>query len=294
MNIKPLRNGNVSIQLTPQTADLVRRYAEVDAGGYICKYHIINEEIVGALRSAIGHFGGEMVLGERPSHHWAAQSPCATCADAKGCTITCRLKHNFEKDIYGGLLCGSKAAIVVYDTTAVPEVLTNDEYAEWADKVADGEQTNELFFRVRLTDNNELEVALSVPHKEGAVWHTKFHPLVIDHREISLRPWSMALYRTFLNRPEGVTLASLCGDNKRDLLRHYLRASDSELKTAKLKEALQPTPTAQHLLNNKLSDLNNELREQGVSEIFMVRSEQYKSNNQPYFIRYIKEQKSGQ
>lgn len=290
MSVNLIRDGKVRVQLSPATADLVERYAERSAEGVITKYQIINEEIIAALHTAIGKFKGEMVLGERASHHWQAQSPCVGCAEAKKCTITCRQKYNFEKEVFGGLLCGTKPAIYIYDTTNAPEVMTTEEYGEWRKKELDDRDKTEVFFKVRLAEGGVLEVERSVGQPKGSVWHTKFHPMVIDHREISLRPWSMALYRTFLNRPEGITLSSLYGENRRDLLRYYERASCSPTKTAKLKELLRSGEGVQHLINNKLSELNNELRSQGVSEIFMVHSDQYKANNKPYGIRYLREQ----
>jgi hypothetical protein len=57
-----------------------------------------------------------------------------------------------------------------------------------------------------------------------------------------------------------------------------------------LKDLLREGDGVQHLINNKISELNNELRAQGVAEIFMVHSEQYKANNKPYGIRYMREQ----
>lgn len=290
MSVNVIRDGKVRVKLSPATADLVERYAELSPEGVVTKYQIINEEIVAALHTAIERFKGEMLLGERESEYWQAQSPCVGCAEAKKCTITCRLKHNFEKEVYGGLLCGTKPAIYIYDTADVPEVMSANEYAEWRARPLDGRDKTEVFFKVRFADGGVLEIGRNVGWRSGAVWHTKFHPLVIDHREVSLRPWSMALYRTFLNRPEGITLSSLYGDNKRDLLRHYERASCSPTKTAKLKELLREGDGVQHLINNKISELNNELRAQGVAEIFMVRSEHYKANNKPYRIRYLREQ----
>lgn len=289
MNFNNIRDGKVRIKLTPQTAELVHRYAETDPEGRITKYPIINEEIVAALLLAIERFESEMVLGEQRSNVWDTESPCVGCAEAKGCSITCRLKHQFEKEVYGGLLSGTKPAIWIHNTSDVPKILNEEEYQSWRKKLKEREQKEEVYFKVHLNEET-LEIERTTGHKPGAISHTKHHPLVIDHREVSLRPWSMALYRTFINRPAGITLSSLYGESKRDFIRHYERATNSPLKTSKVKELLRDGKGVQHLVNNKLSELNKELRAQGVNDIFMVHSEQFKANNKPYYIRYLKEQ----
>lgn len=290
MKVNIIRDGKLRIQLTPQTADLVQRYAEVDECGYISKYQIINEELIEALHTAADTLKSGLIVGEQMSKWWSIDTPCKECPDANGCNITCRRKHSFDKDVYGGLLCGLKPAIYIYPTLNIPKTMTPQEYDEWFATPRSEEPSDESILRVRVAEGGILEIERHGKRAQGAIHHSKFLPLVIDRREITLRPWSMALYRTFINRPEGIILSSLCGNNKRDLLRHYERASASPSKTAKLKELLHEGSKAQHLINNKISELNSELRAQGVGEEFMVCSEQYKANNKPYYIRYLKEQ----
>ena len=93
--------------LTPATADLIGRYAEMDESGFITKYQIINEEVIAALKKAAAALSDELLYGEQLSEHWERKSPCEGCESAPECTMTCRRKHAFDKEVYGGLLCGS-------------------------------------------------------------------------------------------------------------------------------------------------------------------------------------------
>ena len=59
MSVNVIRDGKVRVKLSPATADLVERYAELSPEGVVTKYQIINEEIVAALHTAIEKFKGE-------------------------------------------------------------------------------------------------------------------------------------------------------------------------------------------------------------------------------------------
>ena len=62
--------------LTPQTADLIRRYAEMDKEGFVVKYQIINEEVISALKKAADNLSDELLYGEQLSEYWERKSPC--------------------------------------------------------------------------------------------------------------------------------------------------------------------------------------------------------------------------
>lgn len=98
------------VPLTPTTAELIERYADFDSERYIAKFQIINEELIGALNGAARWLAEGFASNEILSEVWESENPCTNCAEREGCTITCRRKHSFDKEVYGGLLCGTNPA----------------------------------------------------------------------------------------------------------------------------------------------------------------------------------------
>lgn len=260
---------NFSVGLSASTADLINRYGEISEEGCIVRFNIINEELIGALRSAAEWLKEGFLSNEELSELWSRPSPCDECPDRADCNITCRRKHAFDKEVYGALLCGTVAAAI--------------------QRVGEGE--NMVRFKVRLTTENELFFSRDRGYAEGAIELLKNGAIKIDGKEINLRPWSTALYRMFVLHPNGFPLAQLGRELKSDFLKNYKTVSQSALKVAKLKEQLADIGGLSHLVNNKLSELNKQLRGEGVKEIFIPRTTQHKANNKPYYIPYLKEEK---
>ena len=242
--------------LTPATADLIGRYAEMDESGFITKYQIINEEVIAALKKAAAALSDELLYGEQLSEHWERKSPCEGCESAPECTMTCRRKHAFDKEVYGGLLCGSLPC----------------SYLAYEDE--NGEK-NKVCFKVRFGAEEGL---------------TFYRPVeeVINGRGVSLRPWSMALYRFFVRHPEGVPLVALYTDHRKEFAKIYESVVRSDTKSARLKALLKNANGIQRTLNNKLSELNVELRAQGVASDFMVTSEGPRTYHQIYCIEHLR------
>lgn len=262
-------NNCFTVGLSDSTADLINRYGEFSDEGCIVRFNIINEELIGALRSASEWLKEGFLANEELSELWYRPSPCEECPDRADCHITCRCKHAFDKEVYGSLLCGTEAA-------AIQRV---------------GEVENMVRFKVRLTAENELIFSRDRGYAEGAIELLKNGAIKIDGKEINLRPWSTALYRMFVLHPNGFPLAQLGRELKSDFLKNYKTVSQSALKVAKLKEQLADIGGLSHLVNNKLSELNKQLRGEGVKEIFIPRTAQHKANNKPYYIPYLKEEK---
>ena len=58
-------NNSLYVSLSDSTSDLIERYADLDAEGYICNFHIINKEIIEALHSAKEWLQGLLQLRNR-------------------------------------------------------------------------------------------------------------------------------------------------------------------------------------------------------------------------------------
>lgn len=258
----------VCIALSEPTAELIERYADFDEEGYIAKFQIINEELIGALRQAAEWLQEGFMSNERLSEVWSRENPCEHCADREGCTITCRRKHSFDKEVYGGLLCGTLPAA---------------HQLQWGTKSV----KNDLYLRVRLESEGRLCFERSCGYLEGIVTADKKGKVRIEGKSLKLRPWSAALYTMFVLHPEGLTLASLAGEHKKEFVKIYANISQSEVKVARLREQLEDEKRLSHLLNNKLSELNTQLSSQGVGERFLVRPLQPKANNKPFSIPYL-------
>ncbi len=258
------------VQLSQPTAELLERYGDFDKEGYISKFQIINEELVDALKSAAQWLQEGFLNNERLSEVWDKENPCSVCPEREGCTITCRRKHTFDKEIYGGLLCGTNPAAY---------------QLKWGSK----EVKNKVHFRVKFSAENALIFERKEPLISGAIKVDKKGVVRIEDKTLKLRPWSATLYTMFALHPEGFALASLADEKKREFLKIYENISQSAVKTSRLRLQLDNPKHLSHLLNNKLSELNSQLTEQGVRPIFLVRSEQHKANNKPYYIPYLRD-----
>lgn len=269
--------SNFFTPLTPSTADLVERYADFDEGGYIKNYQIINKELIEAIVGAGEWLREGLSERETMGEVWSRQNPCNECPDKVGCSITCRRKHSFDKEVYGGLLCGA--------------VVAAEEKTEGTE-----EAKNKVHFKVRLASENETKLGLIFERNveylgEALVVGKKGEILLRGERLEGLRPWSAALYTIFCLHPEGITLSSLCEEHSKEFVKIYKKVSASEIKVKKLKAQLADGTTVTRLLNNKLSELNIQLREAGVEPQFQVTTTSHKANNKPYFIPYLKEKK---
>ena len=262
--------------LTPSTADLVERYADFDEGGYIKNYQIINKELIEALAGAGEWLKGSLSAGEAMGEVWSRPNPCDECPEKAECSITCRRKHSFDKEVYGGLLCGTLPA------------------AESIQKGKDGAK-NKVHFKVRLLANNEGKKGLSFERNEEyageALEVNKKGEILLRGKALDLRPWSASLYTMFYLHPEGITLSSLYADHAKEFTKLYKKFSASEIKTKKFKAQLADLDSVTRLLNNKLSELNTQLRNLGVEPQFLVTATAHKANNKPYFIPYLKDKK---
>ncbi len=254
--------------LTPQTSDLVRRYAEMDEEGFVVKYQIINEEVISALKKAANALSDEFLYGEQLSEYWECQSPCEECELAGECTMTCRRKHAFDKEVYGGLLCGLlPCSYLAYEN--------------------EQEEKNKVYFRVKLDEQDNLIFYRPVDVVPDGVRFVGSNVVVIDGRGVVLRPWSMALYRFFIRHPEGVALSALYNEHRREFVRIYESVVRSEVKSTRMKALLKNGNGVQRTLNNKLSELNVELRRQGVPSDFMVTSEGPRTYHQVYRVEHL-------
>ena len=258
-------------QLSQQTAELIERYGDFDSEGYISKFQIINEELIEAIQGAAQWLQNGFASNERLSEVWDCENPCATCPEREGCSITCRRKHAFDKEVFGGLLCGAKPA--AYQT-------------QWgANKVK-----NKVHFRVLKDGANNLIFERDITPLSGAIKVTKNGGDVrIEGRVVKLRPWSAALYTMFALHPEGIVLASLADEHRKEFVRIYSNISASKVKTERLVAALNDTKHLSHLLNNKLSELNNQLSEENIAPQYRPQSESHKANNKPYYIPYLRD-----
>ncbi len=265
-----------SAQLTPSTLDLVERYADFDEGGYIKNYQIINKELIEALVRAGEWLKTTLSEGEEMAEVWSRPNPCDECPEKGDCTITCRRKHSFDKEVYGGLLCGTLPA------------------AESSAKGKNGAK-NKVHFKVRLFVNIEGEKGLYFERNEEyageALEVNKKGEILLRGKALNLRPWSASLYTMFCLHPEGITLSSLYTEHTKEFVKIYKKFSASEIKTKKFKAQLADLDSITRLLNNKLSELNTQLRSLGVEPQFLVTATAHKANNKPYFIPYLKEQK---
>lgn len=255
--------------LSPTTSELIRRYGEFDTEGYLKSFYIINEELIGAIRNAGQWLKEGLWANECLSEEWEKENPCNACPERPKCGITCRRKHAFDKEVYGGFLCGHKP--VAYRLAC-----------------ASKEVENEVRFRVRLEGENELVFSRDIDYAPEAIVFGRGGVVTIECKQIILPPWSAALYKMFTLHPQGFPLSDLAGELKTEFISTYKTTSGSEIKTKKMKEQLR-SPRLSHILNNKLSALNSQLRSNGISEDFIPRTEKYKSNNKPYFIPYLSE-----
>ena len=266
------RSNKFLVPLTPTTAELIERYADFDSEGYIAKFQIINEELIGALDSASRWLSEGFASNERLSEVWERENPCADCAEREGCTITCRRKHSFDKEVYGGLLCGTNPAAY---------------QLKW------GSQTtvaNNVHFRVRLENKNTLSFERDATPLSGAIKVTKKSSIVrIEGKVVKLRPWSAALYAMFTLHPEGFALSSLANEHRKEFIKIYADISKSRIKVERLVAGLDDTKHLSHLLNNKLSELNAQLSEANIAPIYRIRTESHKANNKPYYIPYLRD-----
>lgn len=257
-----------STTLSTPTVELIERFAEFDSEGYISKFHIINEELIVALKSAAKWLQEGFMSNETLSEVWTHESPCEVCPEREGCTITCRRKHSFDKEVYGGLLCGTGAAAYQH---------------RWGTNIV----KNVVRFKVRLGTESRLCFERDRGYLSGAVRVDKKGVIMVEGRTLNLRPWSAALYAMFILHPKGFPLASLAQEHQKEFVKIYANASQSEVKTAHIVEQLGDEKHLSHLLNNKLSELNSQLSEQGVREVFLVRTNQRKANKKPYYIPYL-------
>lgn len=271
--INPAQSSFVA-RLTPPTAELIEKYAMLDPddGNRIVNFNIINEEIVGVIRRAGEWLAEGFVPNEELSTVWQAENPCDGCADRVGCNITCRRKHAFDKEVYGGLLCGRECAAV---------------QRGWSG----AEEENKVHFVVRFTPSGELVFERDRGYAEGGVKISREGTVSIFNKELKLRPWSAALYAMFVAHPEGFELAKLGGELRSEFIKRYQTATQSALKVKRLRQLLRQERSLSHLFNNKLSELNAQLRKEGVGEQFVVCAENHKSNNKPYFIPYLRGKK---
>lgn len=257
-------------RLTPSTAELIEKYATFDTeAAYLVSFNIINEELIGIINRAGEWLKEGFVANEVLSEVWEAENPCSECPERKGCNITCRRKHAFDKEIYGGLLCGKQCAAI---------------QKAWGDN----EEENKVHFKVRFTPYGELIFERDRDYAKGGIKISREGTISIFLEEINLRPWSAALYAMFVSHPEGFELCKLTGELKSELIKRYKTITQSEVKVKRLRSQLRQEGSLSHLLNNKLSELNTQLRSAGVAEVFLVGAEAHKSNNKPYFIPYLK------
>ena len=254
--------------LSPSTADLVGKYAEVDENGFILKHPILNEEVISATKQAAASLADELLYGEQLSEHWESESPCVGCELAEGCTMTCRRKHAFDKEVYGGLLCGTlPCSYLAYEQES-------------------GEK-NKVYFKVKYDGQSALIFYRPVEATPEGVRFVGNKVVVIDGKGVELRPWSMALYRLFMRHPEGLPLSAIYTDNRREFVKIYESVVRSEVKSTRLKAMLKNNDGIQRTINNKLSELNVELRAQGVIPEFLVTSEGPRTYHQIYRIGFL-------
>lgn len=271
------RENRFAIALTPSTADLIERYADLDETGCIRKFQIINRELIAALQEAKAWLEEGMLPNESPSEIWERENPCERCEERVGCTITCRLKHAFDKDVYGGILCGAEPVA---------------DQRGWG---GDCEVKNRVRFRVFFGSISENAKGLVFErcggYLPGAIRVGRGGVVSVCDKPLSLRPWSAALYTIFSRHPEGFPLSALAGERSKEFVRIYKTITDSALKVDKLKVQLADEKGLARLLNNRLSELNLQLKAEGVPEIFQITTTSHKANNKPYFIPYLREQK---
>lgn len=256
-------------QLSASTAELIERYADCDEEGYITNFQIINEELIGVLLGAAEWLKKGFASNEHLCEVWERENPCESCHEREGCTITCRRKHTFDKEVYGGLLCGKNPAAY---------------QVKWGGRGA----KNKVHFKARLYPENRLSFERDIPHLSGAVWVDKKGGVRIEAKRIKLRPWSAALYTIFALHPEGIVLSSIAKERRREFIKIYTSITKSDVKTEKLLLQLDDSKHLSHLLNNKLSELNKQLAAEGVEPRYRICSAQHKSNNKPYFIPYLR------
>lgn len=270
------QNKTFLVLLSDSTCDLIERYADIDSQGHICNFQIINKEVIEALHCAKEWLVGGFLGNESLSEVWMRENPCSVCPEQSGCNITCRRKHAFDREVYGGLLCGGAPAA--------------NQKAWGSDEVK-----NMVRFKVRFGTNSESKKGLfferDLGYSEGGVWVNKNGEISINGAVVSLRPWSATLYTLFAQNPEGFPLASLANDHRKELVKTYRNITKSTVKVAKLKTQLANPDGTTKLLNNKLSELNTQLKEAGVPQIFWVTTTSHKANNQPYFIPYLRGEK---
>ena len=70
-----IHNDSFVTTLTASTADLINRYGECDEEGRIVRFNIINEELIGALRSAAEWLERGFLSNESLSQVWSRPSP---------------------------------------------------------------------------------------------------------------------------------------------------------------------------------------------------------------------------
>ncbi len=263
--------GRHNIQpLGTDSAELVRRYARTDTEGYITAFQIFNDELVAAVLAGGAFLQYNLTSSERLSEHWKKPSPCGSCRSAERCAITCRDKHRFDKELYGGLLCGKLPCLYVTSF--------------------DGSRTD-VYFKVRL-EGDGLRFDRTVPQAFEPTSQIGPDTLLIDRAKIKLRPWSMALYMLFARYPEGLPLSAVYTSHRKEFAEIYHDVARSELKLAKLNRMFDDCTQMQRTINDKVSELNKELALQGVSEPFRVLSAKHKANLTPYFIRHLRDHRA--
>lgn len=264
------------VPLSDSTRDLIERYADFNEEGYIAVFQIINKEVIEALHCAKEWLTEGFLANESLSEVWQRENPCSVCDQKSGCNITCRQKHAFDKEVYGGLLCGT--------TPAAQQKVWGSE-----------EVKNMVRFKVRLGSISDAEQGLfferDLGYSTGGVSVWKNGKISINGSEISLRPWSAALYTIFTLNPEGFPLAMIASERKKEFVNIYRNITKSTIKVNNLKAQLANIDGTTKLLNNKLSELNTQLKEAGVPQIFWVTTTSHKANNKPYYIPYLREEK---
>lgn len=98
----------------------------------------------------------------------------------------------------------------------------------------------------------------------------------------------MALYQLFTRHPQGIFLKEINNDYRGEFIKIYNNICTSDKKKQKLEELLN-SPDYRETINDKISELNTELKSANVSSGFFVRQEKKKATDQPYSILYLQE-----
>lgn len=224
---------------------------------------------------------------------------CFDCPRPECEEQNCKHRQRAANNYFGGIACGTIPVGYLTDFTGYLEELDlmteyNNLFFEDHGNF-DGDEVD--FLREKGHIVGEITVRLSIkgtlllfertPKQREVPLRVKDDKtMIIDHDEVKLRPWSMALYRLFAAHPEGLLLNQIYTDYKKEFVGFYHEATRSDLKLEKLQKLLAQADV-QRTVNDKLSELNIQLDKAFVAEIYQVHSEKTKSNNKPYFIRHL-------